>query len=57
MDHHIYRDPRFLLKAALYRDSQSGEIKLETENLHKYSWNRVLGEKYLGDAKAAMRDR
>lgn len=49
MDHHIYRDPRFLLKAALYWDSQSGEIKLETRNLQKYSWNKKLRDKYLGD--------
>jgi len=56
MDHHIYRDPRFVLKAALYKDSQSGEIKLETENLHKYSWSRELKEKYLGETKTVMRN-
>ena len=47
MDHHIYRDPRFRLKASLYTDSATGELKLETENLKKYSWNLDLRKKYL----------
>ena len=51
MDHHIYRDPRFFLKAALYRDPKSGEIALQTDNLTKYSWNEDLREKYLPEAE------
>jgi len=46
-DHHIYRDPRFKVKAVLYEDPMSGEIILKTENLEKYSWNPQLKEKYL----------
>ena len=46
-DHHIYRDPRFKLKAILYEDPISGERILKTENLEKYSWNSELREKYL----------
>ena len=51
MDHHIYRDPRFFLKAALCRDPKSGEIVLQTDNLIKYSWNEDLREKYLPEAE------
>jgi hypothetical protein len=51
MDHHIYRDPRFFLKAALYRDPKSSEIALQTDNLTKYSWNEDLREKYLPEAE------
>jgi len=47
LDHHIYRDPRFVIKAVVYQDPKTGEIKLETKNLLKYSWNDVLREKYL----------
>jgi hypothetical protein len=47
MDHHIYRDPRFVLKAAVYQDQYTDEIILQTENLKKYSWNEALREKYI----------
>ena len=47
MDHHIYRDPRFVLKAAVYQDPNTDEIILQTENLKKYSWNEALREKYI----------
>jgi len=47
MDHHIYRDPRFVLKAAVYQDPDNNEIILQTENLKKYSWNEELREKYI----------
>jgi hypothetical protein len=47
MDHHIYRDPRFVLKAAVYQDPNTDEIILQTENLKKYSWNETLREKYI----------
>ena len=47
MDHHIYRDPRFVLKAAVYQDPSTNEIILQTENLKKYSWNESLREKYI----------
>jgi len=46
-DHHIYRDPRFKVKAILYEDPTSGERILKTENLEKYSWNPEWKEKYL----------
>jgi hypothetical protein len=46
-DHHIYRDPRFKVKAILYEDPISGEIILKTKNLEKYSWNPEWKEKYL----------
>jgi len=46
-DHHIYRDPRFKVKAILYEDPISGERILKTENLEKYSWNPEWKEKYL----------
>ena len=46
-DHHIYRDPRFTLKAVAYQDAETGEIRLETKDLQKYSWNEALREKYL----------
>ena len=48
MDHHIYRDSRFLLKAALSHDIATGELHLETENLKKYSWNSDLRMTYFG---------
>ena len=47
MDHHIYRDPRFVLKAAVYQDPATNEIILQTEYLKKYSWNEELREKYI----------
>jgi hypothetical protein len=47
MDHHIYRDPRFVLKAAVYQDPNTDEIILQSENLKKYSWNEALREKYI----------
>jgi hypothetical protein len=47
MDHHIYRDSRFVLKAAVYQDIATGELYLETENLKKYSWDLGLREKYI----------
>jgi hypothetical protein len=47
MDHHIYRDPQFVLKAAVYQDPNTDEIILQTENLKKYSWNEALREKYI----------
>jgi hypothetical protein len=47
MDHHIYRDPRFVLKAAVYQDPTTDEIILQTENLKKYSWDESLREKYI----------
>jgi len=46
-DQHLYRDPRFELKAAIWQDQTNGEIRLEEENLQKYSWNEVLRKKYL----------
>ena len=47
MDHHLYRDPRFVLKAAVHQDPNTDEIILQTENLKKYSWNEALREKYI----------
>jgi hypothetical protein len=47
MDHHIYRDPRFVLRGAVYQDPNTYEILLQTENLKKYSWNESLREKYI----------
>jgi hypothetical protein len=47
MDHHIYRDPRFVLKAIGYQDPKSGEFKLETDNIKKYSWNEALRQRYI----------
>jgi len=46
-DHHIYRDPRFALKAAIYQNPKTGETIFETKNLEKYSWRPKLKEKYL----------
>jgi hypothetical protein len=46
LDHHIYRDPRFVLKAVVYQDAETGEIRLETKDLQKYSWSRALRERY-----------
>lgn len=45
-DHHIYRDPKFSLKAVVYQDAETGEIRLETKDLQKYSWNKALRETY-----------
>ncbi|MBE0558674.1 MAG: hypothetical protein IH628_15720 [Proteobacteria bacterium] len=39
MDHHIYRDPRFVLRAAIYLDPEIRRIVLQTDNLRKYSWS------------------
>jgi len=47
LDHHIYRDPRFVLKACVYQDPDTIGIILQTENLKKYSWNESLREKYI----------
>jgi Permuted papain-like amidase enzyme, YaeF/YiiX, C92 family len=46
MDHHLYRDPRFLVIATVYHEPETGEIRLERENLNKYSWNDTLKERY-----------
>ena len=48
-DQHIYRDPRFLLKAVVYQDPGTGEVKLEKANLVKYSWNEALRNRYLSE--------
>ena len=53
MDHHIYRDPRFTVKAAVYQDAATAEIILERCNLTKYAWNEVLREKYKTDTDRA----
>jgi hypothetical protein len=47
MDHHIYRDPRFEVKAAVHQNLNTNEFHLETGNLEKYSWNQSLRNKYL----------
>jgi len=47
MDHHIYRDPRFEVKAAVYFDQRTKDIKLKTGNIKKYSWDRKLRDMYL----------
>jgi hypothetical protein len=47
LDHHIYRDPRFVLKAVLYQDAKDEEVRLETKDLQRYSWNKTLKERYL----------
>ena len=47
MDHHIYRDPRFEIKAAVHQNLNTNELHLETGNLEKYSWNQSLRNKYL----------
>jgi len=36
-----------VLKAVVYQDAKTGEIGPETRDLQKYSWNKVLREKYL----------
>jgi hypothetical protein len=36
-----------VLKAFVYQDAKTGEIRLETRGLQKYSWNEVLKERYL----------
>lgn len=46
MDHHIYRDRRFSVIATVYQEPETGEIRLERENLNKYSWNGALNERY-----------
>jgi hypothetical protein len=46
-DHHIYRDPRFVLKSVLYQNPNTDETIFETKNLEKYSWRPNLKEKYL----------
>jgi hypothetical protein len=46
MDHHIYRDPRFFIKAIIYQEPETGEIRFEKENLQKYSWDDSLRKKY-----------
>ena len=47
MDHHIYRDPRFEVKAAVNIDPKTKDLKLETGNIEKYSWNKKLRDQYL----------
>jgi len=47
MDHHIYRDPRFEVKAALSFDPKTKGIKLKTGNIETYSWSRKLRDSYL----------
>lgn len=49
MDHHIYRDPRFDVKAAVYFDQKTKDFKLETGNIEKYSWNKKLRDRYLAE--------
>jgi hypothetical protein len=46
-DHHIYRDPRIALKAVVYQDAETGEGRLKTKDLQKYSWNKALRERYM----------
>ena len=46
MDHHIYRDPRFEVKAAVSYNPRSDRLELETGHLDKYSWNPSLRLKY-----------
>ena len=46
MDHHIYRDPRFQLKATIYQEPETGEFQLQQGNLYKYSWSKILTERY-----------
>ena len=46
MDHHIYRDPRFEVKAAVSYNVQSDCLELQTGTLRKYSWNPPLRVKY-----------
>ena len=50
MDHHIYRDPRFEVKAAVEIDQRTKELKLETGNIKKYSWNKKLRDRYLAES-------
>lgn len=38
MDHHLYRDPRFSVKAIIYPEPQTAEIRAELTNLQKYLW-------------------
>lgn len=47
MDHHIYRDPRFEVKAVVYQCLTTNEFHIDTGNLEKYSWNQSLRNKYL----------
>jgi hypothetical protein len=47
MDHHIYRDPRFEIKAAMHWNLNANEFHLETGNLEKYSWKQSLRNNYL----------
>jgi len=46
LDHHIYRDPMFYLKASLFRDNSSDAIVLKTSDLYKYSWNDKMRKIY-----------
>jgi hypothetical protein len=48
MDHHIYRDPRFEVKAVVLQDADSRRFQLSTCDLDKYSWNPSLRHRYLG---------
>jgi hypothetical protein len=48
MDHHIYRDPRFEVRAVVLQDAHSHQFQLATAHLDKYSWNLSLRDKYIG---------
>ncbi len=49
MDQHLYRDPQFMIKAAVCQDPETEKIRLEEENLEKYSWNNALRKRYLAN--------
>jgi len=49
MDHHIYRDPRFEVKAAVFFDQKTNDFKLEKGDIGKYSWNKKLRDIYLAE--------
>jgi len=36
-----------VLRAVVYQDAKNGEVRLETKDLQKYSWNEVLKERYM----------
>ncbi len=47
MDHHIYDDSRFLLKAAIFQDEKTNEFKVEKEHLTKWAWNEAKRKRYI----------
>jgi hypothetical protein len=47
MDHHIYRDSRFILKAVVFQDQKTNEYRIEKENLRKWSWNEEKRDRYI----------